>query len=130
MDCDQCHNCSSVIVDNFYVRRPRGPVCPFKADSPLIVNANAVLALAIARQGFEAVAGERREIPNRGGSLHTVELQARGSFESRESLDPFPGGEIAASLVPIVENHSDLRYQRLLVTSSVIMSRSDPVQRA
>src|SRR5208283_1041455 len=113
------YRCSLVIVDNFYVRRANSPVRPCKADSPLIVNTNAVLALAIPRQGFEAVAGEHRKIPNRGSSLQTVELQARRSFEPRESLDPFPGGEVPGPLVPIVENHSCLYYRKLPVTSSV-----------
>ena len=85
----------------------------------MIVDANAVLALAIPRQGFQAVAGECRKIPNRRSSLQTVELQARRSFEPGESLDPLPGGEVPGPLVPIVENHSRLYCQKLPVTSSV-----------
>src|ERR1700693_1614123 len=116
----QSHNdAPSVIVNNFHVGRPPRPGRPLKADSPLIVNANAVLALAIPGQGFEAVAGERCKISNRGSSLQTIELQSRGSLESRECLDSLPGREIPSPLVPIAENHWNLRYQNLLVTSSV-----------
>jgi hypothetical protein len=66
----------------------------------LIVDTDAVLALAIAHPRFKSVSGQRGKVPQRRGSLHTVKLQARGSFKSRECLDPFPGGEVSGPLIP------------------------------
>jgi hypothetical protein len=71
-----------VIIHNFYVRRADSPVRPFEADSPLIVNANAVLALAISGQGLKAITGQRRKIP--------IEVAAsiRSSFIRTERSNP------------------------------------------
>ena len=44
-------------------------------------------------------------VPQRRSRFHTVKLQARGSFKSREWLDPFPGGEFSGPLVPIADDH-------------------------
>jgi hypothetical protein len=41
---------------------PWRAVRPLKADPPLIVNADAVLAFAITEQRFKAIAGQGREL--------------------------------------------------------------------
>ena len=43
--------CLLVVIDNFDIYRPGRAIGPLKADSPLVVDADAVLALPIA-QGF------------------------------------------------------------------------------
>jgi len=93
-------------------------VGPLKANPPLIVNANAVLALAVAYQRLKTVPRQCSKVPQRRGRFHTVKLQARGSFKSREWLDPFPGGEFSGPLVPIANDHCS-KYQEVRVTSSV-----------
>jgi hypothetical protein len=70
----------------------------------LIVNANAVLALAVADQRFEAIAGQNGKVSERCGYLQTVKLQARGTLKPRECLDPFAGSEISGPAVPIADN--------------------------
>jgi hypothetical protein len=70
----------------------------------LIVNANAVLALAVTYQSFEAIARQSGQVFERCGRLQTVELQARGALKSRKSLDAFAGGEISGSAVPKADN--------------------------
>jgi len=52
--------CSSVIIDDFDVHRARRSIRPLKTDAPLIIDADAVLPLPIALEGFEPVAGKRR----------------------------------------------------------------------
>jgi hypothetical protein len=71
----------------------------------LIVDTDAVLALAIAYQRFKSVPGQRGKVPQRRGSLHAVKLQARGPLKSREGLDPFPSGEVSGPLVPEADDH-------------------------
>ena len=79
-----------VIVDNLHVRWPRCSVRPLEANSPLIVNADAVLALAVTYQRFKTVSRQRREITHRGSRLHTVKLQASGPLKAREALTRLP----------------------------------------
>jgi len=67
----------------------------------LIVNADAVLALAVAYQRFKTVPlGSQRR-----SRFHTVKLQARGSFKSGECLDQFPSREFSGPPVPIADDH-------------------------
>jgi hypothetical protein len=75
-----------MIVDNLHVEWPRRSVSPLEANPPLIVNTDAVLALAVAYQRFKTVPGQRGEISQRRSRLHTVKFQARGPFKSRESF--------------------------------------------
>jgi hypothetical protein len=65
----------------------------------LVVDPNAVLALSVALQGLEAVAGQRRQILQREGGLDTVQLEPSRPFNARQRLDSFPGGEISGPLV-------------------------------
>ena len=91
-----------VIVNNLDVRWSRRSAQPVEANSPLIVNANTVLALAVADQRFEAIPGQGSNVPKRCGRFETVELQARGAVKSRKSLDAFAEGEISGPAVPII----------------------------
>jgi len=60
----------------------RMPVLPDKANAPLVVDANAVLARPIAFEGFEAVSGWHAQIIQ---SLGRRELD---EFSERHSLNP------------------------------------------
>jgi hypothetical protein len=71
----------------------------------LIINADAVLALAVTYQRFKTVPRQCGKVPQRRSGFHTVKLQARGSFKSRECLDSLPGGEFSGPLVPIADDH-------------------------
>jgi hypothetical protein len=51
---------------------------PFEADPPLVVDANAELALSIALQSFEAVARQCRQILQGDRRLDPVQLETRG----------------------------------------------------
>ena len=94
-----------MIVNNLYVRWPERAAEPLEANPPLIVNANAALALAVADQNFEAIAWQSGQVSKTGSCLQTVELQARGALKPRKSLDAFAGGEISGPAVPIADNH-------------------------
>ena len=47
---------------------------PAKANAPLIVDADRVLALAVALQRLEPVAGQAGKVFKRGGSVEDLEL--------------------------------------------------------
>jgi hypothetical protein len=64
----------------------------------LIVNADAVLALAVAMQRLKTIAGQCGQVSQRRGCLKTVELQPRGPVKTRERLDPFSSGEVLGPL--------------------------------
>jgi len=58
----------------------RVPVSPYEADAPLIIDSNAVLALAIAAQAFEPVSsgsGQIAEIPR---EMYLVKLPPSDSL--------------------------------------------------
>jgi hypothetical protein len=49
-----------MVIDDLDV--PGFAVPPNKANAPLLVDPNAVLPLPVAAQGFQAIAGRRRQI--------------------------------------------------------------------
>jgi hypothetical protein len=56
-------------------------------------------------QRFKTVAGQSGKVSERCGRLQSVKLQARGTFNSRESLDAFPARELSGPLIPIANDH-------------------------
>jgi hypothetical protein len=94
-----------VVVNDFYVGRPGRSVSPLKANPPLVVDADAVLAPAVATQRLELVARQGREVAERSGSLRTVKLEPRAPFKARKRLYTFPGSEVSGPLVPIADYH-------------------------
>jgi len=46
---------SMKIVDDFHLSRPNR--CPDKTDTPLVIDTNTVLTLAVTLEGFKAVSG-------------------------------------------------------------------------
>src|SRR5262245_41413155 len=100
------HNSLLMVIDDFYVRWPRRPTRPLKADSPLVIDANAVLALAVTLQGFEPVTGQRTKIFDFDSCFQAVELQPGSALNSRERFDSLTGGKIFGPLVPVADNHS------------------------
>src|ERR1700741_1062228 len=98
-----------VILNNLHVCRPGRSAPPLEANPPWIVSADAVLALTVPYQRLKTVPSQCGKVPQRSSRFDTVELQARGSFKSRECLDPFPGGEFSGPLVPIADD----RYSKI-----------------
>ena len=65
-------------------------VFPFETYSPLIVDSNAVLALAVPRKLFEPIPGRHSEITQRVGSVEQKEfLQGNPVNRLRELLRAF-----------------------------------------
>src|SRR5208337_952097 len=95
-----------VIVNDLHMRRPRRSAGPLEAHAPLIVDAYAVLALAVAMQRFKTVSGQRGKVRERRSCLQAVQLQPRGTLDCREGLDALPARELPGPLVPIADDHS------------------------
>ena len=109
-----------VIINNLYVGRSRRSAKPFKANPPLIVNANAVLALTVTAQCFKPVARKSGEITERSSGLHTIKLHAGSPFKTRKRLYTPSDGEISGPLVTVAEYQLTSHNSReLRVTSSV-----------
>jgi hypothetical protein len=69
------HLSSSVIIHDFHFVRFR--FAPHKADAVLIVDSNAVLALAVALQGFQPVACRLTKIVEAIGVIEYLQFATR-----------------------------------------------------
>ena len=90
-----------VIIND--VRRSRRSVDLFKANPPLIVYADAVLALTVAAQCFKSVPRKSGKITEGCSSLHTIKLEAGRPLKARKRLYTFPGSEVSGPRVTIAD---------------------------
>ncbi|MGB5097632.1 MAG: hypothetical protein WBN82_06975 [Porticoccaceae bacterium] len=92
------HNVSSsVVVHNLDIRR--SGLCPAKADSPLIIDANAVLAGSISTKWFQAIARRDPTVFKAPGDLQLTQLAASYGLDVHETPRPIPGVGFFYSLV-------------------------------
>ena len=70
-----------MVVD--YLDAPGVTIAPHEADTPLIVDANRVLAVAVAAQGLQAIAGRRAQIIEQDGRIDGQELRSRARLNLR-----------------------------------------------
>jgi len=110
MDCDQCHWQFSpsllMIIDDLDVGGTRRLSRPLKANPPLIVDADAVLAFAISGQRLKTVAGQGGQILQRNGGLQAIQLEARGAFDAGKRFDSIALGEVPGPLVSVADDHT------------------------
>lgn len=78
---------------------------PFKADSPLHVDADAELALSVAVQGFRTAAGQCPQIVEPGRRRQHFEVYVSLSGEALKLANRFALREGLGAFVPIVQNH-------------------------
>ena len=78
-----------MVVDDLDVIRV--PVLPAKADAPLIVDANTVLARAVAFELFESVAGRHTQVLQLLGGINEANLAEHEPEQvGREPPDALP----------------------------------------
>jgi hypothetical protein len=94
-----------MIIDYFNLDRSRAPFGPLKAYPPLVIDADAILALPIPLENFKTVPG-KAQVKKGGRRLQLVKLKLRLALKSGESLDPFPFGEFSRS--PVSEAHDHM----------------------
>lgn len=73
------HKASLMIVDDLDVVSVA--IFPNEANAPLIINANAMLTLAVASQRFQAVARGSQQVLERSRSMEVQQLPARDSLK-------------------------------------------------
>jgi hypothetical protein len=93
-----------MVIDDFNIDRAGRSLGPLKANPPLVVDTDAVLALAVALERFEPIAGQI-EIVQRRGRVELVELHFGLALNPGKSLDPVPLGELPSSLVSEAHDH-------------------------
>src|SRR5205085_10172792 len=69
-----------VIVYNLYRLRTIGR--PAKADAPLLIDANGMLARAVSLQGLEPIARRRPQVVKTGGGFHHIEFTDADRLDS------------------------------------------------
>src|ERR1700679_2482601 len=105
MDCTQDHLFLLVVIDDFNVRRAGFAFGPSETNSPLIVDADAVFAAAIAFQRFKAIAGQSGQIGKRYSGFETIQLQSCRAIKAGEGFDSSSSVELGCLLVPKAANH-------------------------
>jgi hypothetical protein len=76
-----------VVVDDLNLMRVAA--APYEADSPSIVDSDAVLALAISLQGFEPVAAGKRQVGQPPRKIDLLELTKGHTLNRSETLYGF-----------------------------------------
>jgi hypothetical protein len=89
-----------VVIDDFDLARPRVAFRPFKANPPLVVDANTVLPLTIAFERFQPGARKAAQRLQVRGSLQPVKTFLRLPAERLEGWNMLALGERACSFVP------------------------------
>jgi hypothetical protein len=77
-----------VVVNDFNLVRIS--ISPYEADAPLIIDSNAVLALAIAAQAFEPVSSRSGQIAELPREMYLVKLPPGDSLNGPELPYRFP----------------------------------------
>jgi len=71
----------------------------------LIIDANAVLSLSVAFQGFESIARQGTKVLKLDRCFQAIQLEPRSAINSGECLDSLTGCEVSGPLVPVADDH-------------------------
>jgi hypothetical protein len=94
----------SVVVHDLHVEGI--PFTPLEADSPLIVDPDAVLAAAVASESFQPVAGWHTQIGKTLGVVQHSQLSPRCLLDiPAKSPDHFPSPDTFGVSVPEGSDH-------------------------
>jgi len=74
-----------MVVNNFNIFRSRRR--PSKADAPLVVDADGVLTLPAAFEGFQPIPGRDAQVVEATGDLQLSQLSTRHAANAVESSD-------------------------------------------
>jgi hypothetical protein len=103
-----------MVIHDLDILRSSGPTRPAEANSPLIVDANAVLAGSIAPQRFQAIASQRSQVIEAGRGVQDLEPFRGLARKTPKREHPIASCERSGTLVSVAKYH---RYVRR--TSSV-----------
>ena len=94
-----------MVVNDFDVVRPCRAVGPFETNPPLVVDADAVLALAIVFEGLETVSRQGSEVADGGCRFEAVEFQAGGPLNAGEVSYAPASGKSSSAFIPETQDH-------------------------
>jgi hypothetical protein len=97
----------------------RGAFWPFEANTPLVVDADAVLAFPAALQGLEPVSRQNGKVAEHQGRFEPVQFQTGGAFDAREGFGTFSRRQGGSFLVPETNDHKCRIVKKIRRTSSV-----------
>jgi hypothetical protein len=91
-----------MVINNLDIDRAGRATWPLKTDPPLVVDADAVLALAFAPQGFQPIAGQSEEILQARRRLQSLQSYLRLTCETGKFLDVLAITKTLGFAVPVV----------------------------
>ena len=94
-----------MIVNDFYV--VRAIFAPFEADSPLPVDPNAILSLAVSAQGLQAIAWKAGQILQASCAIQSLEAAFRLGDNPLKTADPPAGEKRFGVFIAKASNHVD-----------------------
>jgi hypothetical protein len=87
-----------VVIDNLYLVSV--PFPPFKANTPLIVDTNRVLPVAVICQRLKAIGGRNSQIRKAERTIDHLELALRRAFDIDETPNAIPAGKLLCVTTP------------------------------
>src|SRR5437667_11741095 len=94
-----------MVISNLDIGRTRRTGGPLKANSPLIIDANAVLAFAVAMERLQSVAVEHSKVFQTDRGIQTIKPDFCLPCETGKLLDVFALGKTLGLPVPVTHNH-------------------------
>jgi hypothetical protein len=94
-----------MVIRNLDVGRAWRAGRPLKANSPPIIDANAVLAFPITMEWLEPVAGEHSKVFQAYRGIQAIKPDLCLSCETGELPDVFAFGKTLGLLVPVARDH-------------------------
>jgi len=94
-----------MIIDDLDIHRPGRAVTPLEANSPIVVNTNAMLPSSVSFQRLEPVSGQCSEILQVPSGMQPIQARFRLPRKAGKLSDELTGRETLGSLVSIAEDH-------------------------
>src|SRR5512134_3748560 len=95
----------SVVIHDLDLRRARRAFRPLETHPPLVVDANAPLALAIALQGFQPVSCEAGQVAGAGRRFQAADAHQRLLTDAVEPPDELTEPKLLGVLVLEAHDH-------------------------
>ena len=94
-----------MVVNDFDIRRAACSARPHEADAPLCLDPYAELTGAIALQRFKAIASQRAQLVDTGGSIENFQAAISLPSKPLEFTDEMSISKCSSPHVPIAQDH-------------------------
>jgi len=95
-----------MVVNDFNINRTGRSLRPFKANPPLIIDADAELPLAITMERFQPIASQRREIIQVACGLNPIKPNLGLTREARKLPNILAFRKAFRSVISEAHNHN------------------------